>query len=368
MYDPPSPRTRAARALRPPSWYTARAAHGRPADAPEPDSVGEPAPRTYLTRLARPFDDPYEELCRSFNVHKSAVTLLPDGSVPLTVCMPVRRDAHMPTHALVVLPSTAVPSVTVTPSSSSSSPSPSPSPSPAPAPVLPINAELFAQHFTYDLARLSADDASAQGSTLPVPFYAAPGVQCVELPALALSLPHPPSAALLLFFGLGLPSLPPPPPPSPLPSTSASDAPESSSRRRSGASGLDTHTGLFAAFVLPVHVVAEFPSAPAMASALLRGPARAYPTARRSDSGSSAGSGAESESDDGAEPRDARAGADAVLGECTAFVGGLWANVLALGPRDGRIVDMVRCAWNVCREARRLRGLEARGRASRRGS
>lgn len=60
MYDPPSPRTRAARALRPPSWYTARSARvSSTADAPDTD-ISANAPRTYLTRLAQPFDDPYE--------------------------------------------------------------------------------------------------------------------------------------------------------------------------------------------------------------------------------------------------------------------------------------------------------------------
>lgn len=58
MYDPPSPRTRAARALRPPSWHSARSAPIT-ADAPDTDTSAN-VPRTYLTRLAQPFDDPYE--------------------------------------------------------------------------------------------------------------------------------------------------------------------------------------------------------------------------------------------------------------------------------------------------------------------
>jgi len=197
------------------------------------------------------------------------------------------------------------------------------------------------------------------GSTLPVPFYAETGVQCVELPTIPLSLPHPLSASLLLFFGLGLslplPSLPPSP--------STSSTPECPSRRRSGPSQLDTHTGLLASFLLPDHVITEFPSGPAMASALLRGSRAVLRTAANSDSGSSAGSGSDWDSD-GDEPQPGEA-TDAQLRERAAFVGGLWANVLALGPRDGRIVDMVRCAWNVCREARRLRELEERGRRRR---
>lgn len=271
--------------------------------------------------------------------------------------MPVRRDAHMPTHGLIVLPSHAAPA----PSASSSTPSPTVLSFPGPLRplALPINADLFAQRFTYDLSRLSADDASAMGSTLPVPFYAETGVQCVELPTIPLSLPHPLSASLLLFFGLGLslplPSLPPSP--------STSSTPECPSRRRSGPSQLDTHTGLLASFLLPDHVITEFPSGPAMASALLRGSRAVLRTAANSDSGSSAGSGSDWDSD-GDEPQPGEA-TDAQLRERAAFVGGLWANVLALGPRDGRIVDMVRCAWNVCREARRLRELEERGRRRR---
>lgn len=255
--------------------------------------------------------------------------------------MSVRRDAHMPTHGLVVLPSATAPSAP----SPASTPSPThPSfPSSSHAPVLPINADRFAQHFTYDLVRLFSDDASALGSTLPVPFYAG-GSQRVELPAVALTLPHPPSVALLLFFGMGLPvhhtSLPPSP--------DTPDADDGSSRRRSGTAALDAHTGLFATFLLPSHVVAEFPSTPAMASALLWG-SRTYPTAAHSASSSSS-SGSASEDELHLD--------DAELRERAAFVGGLWANVLALGPRDGRIVDMVRCAWNVCREARRLRALQ----------
>lgn len=249
--------------------------------------------------------------------------------------MSVRRDAHMPTHGLVVLLSPTAPA----PSTFRSTPSPIP-PTAFHAPVLPINAERFAQYFSYDLARFSLDDDSTPGSTLPVPYWAGRGVQRVELPALALALPHPPSAALLVFFGMALSvphaSLPPSP--------DTPDTPDGPSRRRSGTAGLDDRTGLFATYLLPSHVVAEFPSTPAMASALLWGN-RIYPTAAHSASGYSSG-------EDG--PEHELHPDDAELKERTAFVGGLWANVLALGPRDGRIVDMVRCAWNVCREARRL--------------
>lgn len=252
--------------------------------------------------------------------------------------MPVRRDAHMPTHGLVILPSAAVSAAPAT----ASTPSPMQPffPNSPHAPVLPVNADRFAQHFTYDLARLSLDDASPLGSTLPVPFYSG-GTQCVELPAVALALPHPPSVALLLFFGMDLPlpqaSLPPSP--------DTPDAADGPSRRRSGTAGLSAHTSLFATFLLPSHVVAEFPATPAMVSALLWGN-RAYPTAASSSSYSDALLDNEPNLN------------DAELRERAAFVGGLWANVLALGPRDGRIVDMVRCAWNVCREARRLRTMQ----------
>ena len=255
----------------------------------------------------------------------------------------------MPTHGLVVLPSAAAPSAG-TPASTPSPTHPS-FPSSPYASVLPINADRFAQHFTYDLARLSPDDASAPGSTLPVPFYSG-GSQRVELPAITLALPHPPSVALLLFFGMSLPVAHPSLPPSPDTPDTPGDSP---SRRRSGTAGLDAHTGLFATFLLPAHVVAEFPATPAMASALLWG-CRRYPVASRSSSGSSS---SEDASEDEPYPDESE------LRERAAFVGGLWANVLALGPRDGRIVDMVRCAWNVCREARRLRALQLQGKLGR---
>lgn len=82
--------------------------------------------------------------------------------------------------------------------------------------------------------------------------------------------------------------------------------------------GLETQTNLLAWRLLPPHVIEEFPNAAAMAQVM------------------------------------ARLG-DEQLRRHIIYNHGLWKNVLALGIKDTRIVELVQTAWNVTAEARRLR-------------
>lgn len=82
--------------------------------------------------------------------------------------------------------------------------------------------------------------------------------------------------------------------------------------------GLEPDANALAYQMLPVSVVDEFPNAAAMAQTMSRIP-------------------------------------DDVFERHFRFNMGLWKNVLGLGVRDTRIVEMVRTAWNVTAEARRLR-------------
>ncbi|EED81337.1 predicted protein [Postia placenta Mad-698-R] len=265
-----------------------------------------PAPQAVFKK---PFDDPYEALCREYNVAPTNVTLQPDGAVPPAIDMPVLRDAHMPTHTLVIL-NTSAPSSPLAPSFSAP-----PSALLAPSPhtvAIPINADLFAERFAKDLTSL-APDRSPTGSTLPVPTWSERAhSQTVTLPTIPLPAPHPPSVPLLLLYGLGLHLYADP------------QAPRGRSpggRRRSG--GPDartmTSTSTLAAYLLPTRVIEEFPSAAAMADVM------------------------------------ARWCTELEMQFYTKFNQGLWANVLALAPADAVLVDLVRTAWNVTAEARRIR-------------
>jgi hypothetical protein len=42
------------------------------------------------------------------------------------------------------------------------------------------------------------------------------------------------------------------------------------------------------------------------------------------------------------------------LAEYITFNQGLWRNILSLGPRDTQFIEMVKTAWNVTVEARRI--------------
>lgn len=296
------------RALRPPPWTPAPVTSRHPQDAQGANASASrsPAPQAVFKK---PFDDPYEALCREYNVAPTNVTLQPDGAVPPAIDMPVLRDAHMPTHTLVIL-NTSAPSSPLAPSFSAP-----PSALLAPSPhtvAIPINADLFAERFAKDLTSL-APDRSPTGSTLPVPTWSERAhSQTVTLPTIPLPAPHPPSVPLLLLYGLGLHLYADP------------QAPRGRSpggRRRSG--GPDartmTSTSTLAAYLLPTRVIEEFPSAAAMADVM------------------------------------ARWCTELEMQFYTKFNQGLWANVLALAPADAVLVDLVRTAWNVTAEARRIR-------------
>ncbi|KAH9947781.1 hypothetical protein B0H21DRAFT_310729 [Amylocystis lapponica] len=273
--------------------------------SPDPQPATISTPKFFSTVLRRPFHDPYEVLCHEFNVIEAVAHLRADGSVPETIDMQVLRDAHMPTHALVILESRSSASGSITPS--------------LPLAV-PVNSELLASNFSNDVGRLSTE-LSVPGSTLPVPFWNDQmQALVVSLPAIPLVAPHPPSIPLLLLFGLGIH----------LTTTSASglNSPSTSSgRSRSVSPGPfvrrvpaeGTSTAMLATYLLPTEVIEEFPAAPAMAEVF-------------------------------AELCD-----DEELARFAAYTQGLWRNVLALGPRDAALVDVVRTAWNVTAEARRIR-------------
>ncbi|KAF8878071.1 hypothetical protein BD779DRAFT_1650024, partial [Infundibulicybe gibba] len=81
---------------------------------------------------------------------------------------------------------------------------------------------------------------------------------------------------------------------------------------------LETQPNLMAWRLLPPQVIEEFPNAAAMAQVLAGLP-------------------------------------DAPFQRCVRYNQGLWRNILALGLRSTRIVELVQTAWNVTVEARRIR-------------
>lgn len=286
------------RSLRPPSWTSTPA---RPHYSTDSDTHDARLTTSIIfpRLLKQPFNDPHEVLCREFNVAKTTVSLGPDGSIPKTIDMPVLRDAHMPTHTLIVIDS----------HHHHTAPDRPPAPSPL---AVPINADTFAAHFSSDVGRHSAD-LSVPGSTLPVPYWdERTRAQNVTMPTIPLRVPHPPSVPLLLLYGLGVHQHA---------DEHASSGRRGSSRRRSGSPrpSATTNTGSLATYLLPTYVIEEFPAAAAMAEVM------------------------------------ARHCSDAEMQQRVLFNQGLWANVLALGPLDTSIVDLVHKAWNVTAEARRIR-------------
>jgi hypothetical protein len=81
--------------------------------------------------------------------------------------------------------------------------------------------------------------------------------------------------------------------------------------------GLETQTNLLAFHLLPPQVIEEFPNAAAMAQVMSLLP------------------------EDEIQRR-------------VKYNQGIWKNVLALGVRDSNIVELIKTAWNVTAEARRL--------------
>ena len=83
--------------------------------------------------------------------------------------------------------------------------------------------------------------------------------------------------------------------------------------------GLETRSQLLCCHLLPSEVIGEFPAPPTMANLM------------------------------------ATLCSDDQLREYSRFNQGLWKNILSLGPRDLKFIEVVQTAWNVTVEARRIR-------------
>ncbi|KAF5384417.1 hypothetical protein D9615_003212 [Tricholomella constricta] len=163
--------------------------------------------------LLTPDANPLDVLCRHFNVSRP---VLPPGTgpdLPPTITLTPLARTHLPTHVLAVSPSH--------PTSTSTSTS-----TPAPL-LLPIDAALYASGLRSELP-LPTTSSPPQLSTQTSP-------PTLKLPLLPLTVPHPPTLALLLLFALGLEPVPP-------------------------------------YHLLPAAAVEEFPNAAAMAQVLARAP------------------------------------------------------------------------------------------------
>lgn len=199
-------------------------------------------------------------LCLHLNVQKIRPSFHSVSYVPSYLDWPVLRDAHIPTHVLL-MQTLARHSTT-------------------PLLLAPVDGDLFTKSFQTDVI-----PPGPPGTTRPVPFPTSEGLY-VSLPVVdAVSIvPHAESFGLLLLFALGF----------------------------------EKDTNMLAYQMLPVAVVDEFPNAAAMAQAMVDLP-------------------------------------EDVFEHCFRLNMGLWKNVLSLGVNDVRVVDMVRTAFNVTAEARRLR-------------
>ena len=218
----------------------------------------------------------------------------------------------MPTHVLAITDAPVLPRLL-------------PKPVPIHPILAPINAELFATKFINDVAQLSSHETTP-GSLMPVPFWdACTRSQVVTLPVIPLVAPHPASLPLLIFYGMGLhhnyEPIPIHPPSSP--GTPTTDIPylRPPSRRRSNDSTplAGSSTGLLATYLLPISVIEESPAANAMATKMCE------------------------------------VCACDELETYAQYTQGFWQNVLALAPKDTDIIDIARVAWNVTREASRLK-------------
>lgn len=251
-------------------------------------------------------------LCHSYNVARTTIEIPHNTPLPSQLDIPVLQDAHMPTHVLAILS-------TPRPSESSQSPA-------YLFPIIaPINAELFAQTFNKDVTHLSSHLA-APGSTMPIPSWdEATQRMVVTVPVIPLSVPHPYSMPLLLFFGLGLHRQyePPPSPPrvSVASSSSSSTRSGSPNRRRSSNAGFPPgiSTNLLSTYLLPIPVIEEFPAAAAMSRKM------------------------------------EEVCTEEELHTRVEFNRGLWRNILSLAPKDVEIIDIAHMAWNITADARRLR-------------
>ena len=142
------------------------------------------------------------------NVEKTA--LQPGASIPSTVDLRVRKDAHMPSHILAVFD--------IPPSEWEPSYSPI---------LVPIRADLHVRDF-----RTSIIPQSPPGTPYPIPHVStSSGDRFVTLPVVPLHVPHAPSIPLLFLFALGL----------------------------------EPRSQLLCCRLLPSEVISEFPALPAMA-------------------------------------------------------------------------------------------------------
>lgn len=208
--------------------------------------------------------------------------------------------------------------------------------------IVPINIDVFAKAFDNELIRQTHHATTTNPSTsstrlspnvmngkdiLPPRARTSPsGPESIPLPTITTRVPHPPSIPLLVLFGLG-PYLPVCE--STLSSLSVSPSlpllSDFTPTSRIGSATIQhpsAHmwcTGLLATYLLPVAVIEEFPAAAAMADVM------------------------------------ARTCSDEELAAYVVQNQGMWRNALLLAPKDPAIIEIVRTAWNVTAEARRVR-------------
>ncbi|KAJ8508522.1 hypothetical protein ONZ45_g9214 [Pleurotus djamor] len=221
-----------------------------------PSSQMRPSHRPSL--LAANYD-PIDALHQYLNVSRIAI---PSGVPPFppSVDMPVTRSGPLPTHALALFETTSV--------------------GPSQCHILPIDGRLYSRGFASDILSQSGPDLTPP-SPRTVPQSSHP---IVTLPLIPCPVPHLPSVALLLLFGMGL----------------------------------ETQINTMAWRLLPPHVIEEFPNAAAMSQTMVR------------------------------------MGEEEFMGYM-GYNQGVWKNVLALGPQDKQLVEMIKTVWNVTADAHRKR-------------
>lgn len=255
--------------------------------------------------------------------------------MPQAINVPLLNDArtpkHLPTHVLAVL------------DAPSSPPATPPRAPPSVYPLLvPVNGELFAKGFNHnnalELQRLAASTSEQEPHWDPVAH-----AMVMTLPVRVLKVPHPQSLPLLLLFGLEedalrlcVPDSLPYSRPSPSVRCRTSSVTRYRDHDHDHDEDLDTYrrrsrslatpdrdefvigTGLLATYLLPLGVIEEFPSVAAMPDMMVR---------RCSDE---------------------------ELTQYVVFNTGLWRNALHLAPKDQAIIDIVRTALRVARDARQM--------------
>lgn len=323
-----------------------------------PSSKGPPTPTSpppvYPTLFKQPFQDPLEcvlfvsihrkltalilthilplfafcrVLCHAYNVKKLTIAIKANDDVPERVTMQVLHDTHTtPTHVLAILDTRRA----AESKEAQSILYPL---------IVPIDADAFDKAFNNEIVRHYVRHTPTSPTTPQTMWSESTRTQVITLPTITTRVPHPPSLPLLVLFGqapyLPLERMcePTSPPMSPssayltaeCTSSLASSIPSPTHHRRTRSTSSNTRpsahlsTGLLTTYLLPVAVIEEFPAAAAMADVMAR-----------------------TCSDD----------------ELAAYVmqnQGLWRNALLLAPQDSAIIEIVRTAWNVTAEARRLK-------------